>query len=188
MFKKISDFFYSISTGRVVLVLFVMYLLFNAVILPYCSERIDPGGTVKVLDLAFGYHTQEAKQVLEAFGEEGRKTYFFVDSVIDIAYPIIYTLFNILLFGFFLRQFFPKGTKYQWINLVPLITMLFDFGENIHILRLIRQYPDLHSSTVLMASVLGMIKWILGISIMLFSVLLFIAWMIKKYIQRKTIS
>ena len=39
-----------------------------------------------------------------------------------------------------------------------------------------------------MASVLGMIKWILGISIMLFSVLLFIAWMIKKYIQRKTIS
>lgn len=188
MVKKISDYFYSISSGKGVLVLLGFYLLFNLIILPYCSKRIYPGGTVKVLDLAFGYDTPEAKQVLDSFGVEGRKIYFFVDSVIDLAYPILYTLFNILLISFFVKQFFPKGTKYQWINLLPLSTMFFDFGENINILRLIRQFPDLHHGTVMMASTLGMVKWILGISIMLFSVFLFIAWLIKKFIQQKTIS
>jgi hypothetical protein len=80
----------------------------------------------KVLDGRWrGYSPEDVRKFFEAIGEDGRRLYARTERSLDVAFPIIYgSLFATLLVLLYGRL----GAKY--LVLVPLLNVLFDFGEN----------------------------------------------------------
>ncbi|WP_424982242.1 hypothetical protein [Maritalea sp. S77] len=85
-----------------------------------------------------GYNRQEALQVLQALGPDGRDYYLNHQLVLDIAYPALLALFIWQMLDFIARH----HTNW-WINFLkrvawaaPLV-MIFDYGENVLIARML---------------------------------------------------
>jgi hypothetical protein len=184
MLKKISDWIYERAHGRLVLLFFGLQILFTAFILPYFQEQFQPEGSTELLDLKFGFDTTTAFQLLDSYGEVGRSVYLQFESIWDVLFPLVYTLFNILFISFLLRKTFPENTKLRLLNLLPLLNMTFDFGENFGIVKLLGEFPNLSDFWVNFASTSGVIKWVFsGIGIGVTLVLL-LSWLTKAVRRR----
>jgi hypothetical protein len=168
MLKKVSDYFYHLTSGKLVLIFLALQMLFNLVIFPQFMVKSPTGDNLPILDLMFGFTPQRAYEVLNAYGEEGRQTSLFMGSVVDSIYPLVYTGLNILTISYLSQKLLPADSFWRLLNLTPIVAMLADYAENMGIISLIQSFPTLNNSTSHMASTAGMIKWIFaGISIVL---------------------
>ena len=178
MLTSLSNFARRHASGRNVLIFFVLQMIISAVILPYMQGKFDPTNTLGVLDLKFGFTADEAYNLLTAYGEEGRKYYFFAEAVIDIIYPIIYTITNVLLLSYVFKRGFAASSFIQQLNIFPILATIGDFSENAGIITMLNAFPERADGASGFASSAGMFKWIaFGISIALFLTGI-IAWII----------
>ena len=179
MITSLSNLAHRYASGRNILIFFVVQMLISAVLLPYMQTKFDPLGVLGVLDLKFGFTPDEAYNMLSAYGEEGRKVYFLIEACIDIIYPIIYTITNLLLLSFVFKRGFPADSFIQKLNILPLLVIIADLAENSGIITILNAFPERADSAANFASTAGIFKWItFGISIVLFLIGLF-AWAIK---------
>lgn len=179
MLTKISDFFVRFSNGRNVLFFLTLFIGFNALVFPYFKGKFDPTNTVVPLDLRMGFTKEEAFQMLDSIGKEGRSTYYFTETLVDSVYPFVYTLFSIFTIGFLISKVFPKNHNLFKINILPIVAMIFDFCENFGIVSMLRSFPEISESMVQFTSVSNILKWTFaGIQIVLMIVLL-ISWGIR---------
>lgn len=147
--------------------------------------KFDPTNTLGVLDLKFGFTADEAYNMLTAYGEEGRKYYLFAEAVIDIIYPIIYTITNILLLSYVFKRGFAANSFIQQLNIFPILATIGDFAENAGIIAMLNTFPERADGAASLASSAGMFKWVaFGISIALFLIGI-IAWIIATLNRRK---
>jgi len=165
----------AIANWKTNTVIFVVYLILSTIAFPYHANNIrkQTGEITRTLDMRFSYAVEEVEALFLKLKPEGRAEYHFVERVTDIAYPIVYGILMILLITN-LTTFLKL--KIWWV-LFPVLTMIFDFAENATILRLLDQYPTLHTSTVRLASSFSSMKWcfvvfsvstIIGLSILRF--------------------
>lgn len=108
----------------------------------------------------FGFTVQQAKQTLEALGEQALPQYKHIEEVEDFWYPIGYGILlclTILLLGW--RTTWPK-LAILVASCMPLLAMFLDFYENHYIVQLIDQYPNLRNETVQTASKYNIWKWL----------------------------
>lgn len=179
MLTKISDFFVRFSNGRNVLFFLTLFIGFNTIVFPYFKGKFDPTNTVVPLDLRMGFTKEEAFQMLDSIGKEGRSTYYFTETLVDSVYPFVYTLFSIFTIGFLISKVFPKNHNLLKINILPIVAMIFDFCENFGIVSMLRSFPEISESMVQFTSVSNILKWTFaGIQIVLMIVLL-ISWGIR---------
>ncbi len=166
MLKKVSDYFYRLTSGKLVLIFLALQMLFNLVIFPQFMLKSSIGENLPILDLMFGFTPQRAYEVLTAYGEEGRQTSLFMGSVIDSIYPLVYTVLNMLTISYLFQKLLPADSFRRLLNLTPIMAMVFDFLENNGIIRMIQSFPAQNESAAHLASTASMIKWIFaGISI-----------------------
>ncbi|WP_460470684.1 hypothetical protein [Emticicia fontis] len=178
MLTSFSNFVRRYASGRNVLIFFVLQMIISAIILPYMQGKFDPTNTLGVLDLKFGFTPDEAYNMLKAYGEEGRKYYFFAEAVIDIVYPIIYTITNVLLLSYVFKKGFPANSFIQQLNIFPILATIGDFAENAGIIAMLNAFPERADNAASFASNAGMFKWIaFGTSIALFLIGI-VAWII----------
>lgn len=184
MLSSLSKLAHRYATGRNVIIFFCLQMIISAGVLPYMQNKFDPTGTLSVVDLMFGFTPDEAYDKLNAYGEEGRKSYFFAEAVIDIIYPVIYTITNILLLSYVFKRGFKAGSFIQQLNIFPILAMIGDFAENAGIIGMLNAFPERADSAANFASNAGMLKWVaFGISIALFLIGI-IAWIVAT-IQKK---
>ena len=185
MLSSLSNFTRRYASGRNVLIFFCLQMLISAGILPYMQGKFDPTGTLGVLDLKFGFTPDEAYNMLTAYGEEGRKYYFFAEAIIDIIYPVIYTITNVLLLSYVFKRGFTAGSFIQQLNIFPILATIGDFAENAGIIAMLNAFPERADSAANFASNAGIFKWVaFGISIALFLIGI-IAWIIAVTQQKK---
>lgn len=178
MLTSLSNLARRYASGRNVLIFFVLQMIISAVVLPYMQGKFDSANILGVLDLKFGFTPDEAYNMLSAYGEEGRKYYFFVEAVIDIIYPIIYTITNVLLLSYVFKRGFAANSFIQQLNIFPILTTIGDFAENGGIITLLSAFPERADSAASFASNAGMFKWVaFGICIALFLIGI-VAWII----------
>ncbi|RYU95206.1 hypothetical protein [Emticicia agri] len=179
MLTSLSNFARRYALGRNVLIFFCLQMLISAGILPYMQGKFDPTGIVGVLDLMFGFTPDEAYDKLNAYGEEGRKYYLFAEAVIDIIYPIIYTITNVLLLSYVFKKGFAPNSFIHQLNIFPILATIGDFAENAGIIAMLNAFPERADAAASFASNAGMFKWIaFGMSIALFLIGV-IAWIVK---------
>jgi hypothetical protein len=184
MLKKLSNWIYERAHGGLVLLFLGLQMLFAAFILPYFQEQFQPESLTELLDLKFGFDTTTAFQILNSYGEVGRSVYLQFESVWDVLFPLVYTLFNILFISFLLRKTFPENTKLRLLNLLPFGNLIFDLGENFGIVKLLSEFPNLSDFWVNFASTSGIVKWLfsgIGIAITL---ALLLSWLTKAVRRR----
>lgn len=147
--------------------------------------KFDPTNTLGVLDLKFGFTADEAYNMLTAYGEEGRKYYLFAEAVIDIIYPIIYTITNVFLLSYVFKRGFAPDSFIQQLNIFPILATIGDFVENAGIISMLNAFPERVDAAASFASSAGMFKWVaFGISITLFLIGI-IAWIVANINRRK---
>ena len=149
-----TGFMQSRATGRTVLVLFAatmtVYLVMLLVTIPRVEE-FAPDAALFDLSPA-GYSYPEAMLLLDSLGPEGRDAYLFPQLALDFVYPGLFAVCYSLMLTWVFAKRFPPGSRIFYLAILPAFAGLFDYVENLLIIRMIAVFPGVSEGLVLVAS------------------------------------
>jgi hypothetical protein len=97
-------------------------------------------------------------ELLSALGEEGRKVYLLNQIPIDMIYPFLFGITYALLISYFLNKLDKLNTPFFYLCLVPLVAGIADYMENIGIITLLNDYPNLSMIQISTTNLFTVIK------------------------------
>jgi len=110
-----------------------------------------------ILDFEFGYSQEMAYQMLTALGTEGRA--FYLSRIVPMDFPFPFTY--MLCYAGWITLLLKLNTLKAWskyLLFIPVFAMLFDWLENLGIIVMLWNYPNLPAWAVYTASGSGMLK------------------------------
>lgn len=133
-----THYFQFISTTRNLWLSFVLTALFVVVIFPYLSAGVES------LDVRLdGYSHAEVMAALEGYGADGRWRYIWISLILDTIFPLLYCS----LYAGLIYRFAPREAL-KPLAYLPLIGGLFDLGENVQIVTMLAQFPEISVTQV----------------------------------------
>lgn len=153
------------ANSKNILLLFLLFLLFNFVLFPSFLRK---EGNAEALDLQFAYSAQKAYQLIENYGDAGRKSYIIGELTVDLIYPIIYSLLLSFIIYAILRN--PK------LALFPFLILITDYFENFGIVTMLYCYPQKLIYLAWITSFFSTLKW----TLVIFSISIIIYGSIKR--------
>ncbi|MCD4735035.1 MAG: hypothetical protein K8R53_03240 [Bacteroidales bacterium] len=164
-----KNFIQKNASGKSILFLSGMLLLFNFVLFPVFlpnEQNTEP------IDIQFAYTPQKAYHLIENYEETVIKLYIFGELTIDFVYPVIYSL----LLSFILFLVYKK----QKIALFPFLILIADYFENFGIVTMLCSYPQKLINVAWVTSFFSTLKWIL----IIVSILIITFGLIKKLVLK----
>ena len=132
-----------------------LFLIFLILVLPWMASLSEViTGTKESIDTNLSFNVSTYFHIRETFGEVGRKFYIIQRVSFDVIWPIVYTLFLVMLNSMMMKW------KDVHIKIV-LLAVVFDFLENIIAVIFMIQYPNEYQTIVYMLMMASMMKWIL---------------------------
>jgi len=180
-----NRFIFRLATGRNVLLAAGAFLVMASVIMPAAGKdilRLSQG--VPPLDLLIWYSPETAFQSIEAYGPEGRGLYRFIQLTADVVYPIIYTVFFMLLLGWLLIK--QRGGMPALVVFVPLAIFFFDMLENGCIVAMLTAFPKTFYGVAVLSGAATFLKWASVLATSLLALGLFLKWKFGQSIPSKT--
>ncbi len=182
--KKISVWFYQVTSWKLALLAFVIFLVFSGLTLPIESRKAEAysGGTGSA-DTTLFYSAQDLTKMAEGYGASGRQSYLRARWTFDLAFPLVYTFFLVTAISYFLGRIYPESAAFRLLNLVPLGAMVFDLLENTAVSLVMWRYPVPCPPGLLLAPVFTPVKWLLVVSsflLLIYTVLLFLMRKLRK--------
>lgn len=148
------------ATGKVVASLFAMTMLVYITMLSYSIPLVAafaPG--LPLFDLSpAGYSFAYATELLMALGTEGRDTYLTTQLPLDFIYPGLFSITYSLMLIWLLGKLVSTSSKVHNLAFIPFLAGLFDYAENVFIIKMINSFPEIQASTVEVASVFTLLK------------------------------
>ncbi|HYE83711.1 MAG TPA: hypothetical protein VEG39_16300, partial [Clostridia bacterium] len=170
---------------RTVIISFALFMCVNFLIngSPYGLTRlveITGGQSILDMEMLKGYSVERAYEILEALGEEGRTFNMRYIVPLDFPFPLSYGLFYFVTLTL-IMQSIRKNMGRPWlIGIVGLVAALFDWLENIMIIRLLQNYPTRLEGVAKLASVFTQLKSLFVMGSMLIIVVGLVVVIIKK--------
>jgi len=154
------DFMQGKASGKNVLLLFVLtmavYLLMLSVTIPRV-QSYAPETTLFDLSPA-GYTYSQALTLLESLGRAGRDSYLFPQLALDFVYPGLFAIcYSLMLVWLYSKRIRPDS-KWLYLAVIPVLGGLFDYIENILIIRMITTFPDVTEGLVSAANSATLLK------------------------------
>jgi len=158
--RKLLSFIQSVSTGKVVLALFIPAMIVYFIMLLYTIPQVaEYASGMKLFDLSpVGYSFEYANELLGALGVDGRGAYLYKQLPLDFIFPGLFALSCSLLLSWLFLKSQNESSKIFYFCFVPVAAGLFDYLENIGIIHLITSYPDISNISVSLASAMTIIK------------------------------
>lgn len=174
-----NRFIMRLSNWKVCLLFSGLFLLYLFLILPNESSKSDllTGGLVSP-DTQFIYSADDLRDLVSSYSPEAREYYVVSKVRFDILWPLVYGIWLTSSIGLLIRGIKKKGgfeekTIINWLPLLPLVAVCFDFLENIAVSALMLTYPDMPLLLLRAAPILTELKWLaLGASMLTAVVLL----------------
>lgn len=113
---------------------------------------------VGILGMEPGYSVEKAYNILDGQGAEGRTFYLKKIIPMDFVLPLTTMLFYTSVLLFLLKLMNPQYVLVNYVALVPLLAMLFDYFENISFIRMLISYPQKLILTAKVANVFTLSK------------------------------
>jgi hypothetical protein len=158
--NTLSRFLNKIATGPTLIVLLLAYISFPAYWLKNAEETINrlAGRPIGPIDLTFGFNPTQTLQMVADYGPEVRAFYTRTELTLDVIYPLVYTL----LFAVVLTMLFRNRPykPFAGVELLPLVTLVFDFLENATIVGLLTTYPAQSMTLAVLCEIFKLAKWI----------------------------
>lgn len=148
------------ASGKNVLFLFILtmavYLLMLLVTIPRVQSFAPD---LALFDLSpAGYTHAHALTLLESLGHDGRDAYLFPQLALDFVYPGLFAIcFSVMLIWIYSKRVGPDSWSLN-LAVLPALGGLFDYIENILIIRMITIFPDLSKGWVAAASFATLLK------------------------------
>lgn len=159
--QHLSRRLYALAQGRVVIAVVAVFVLFSALALPdQAAQSAARSGGARQPDTSFIYTPADLYQMAEAFGPAGRQAYIYARLTFDVAFPIVYGAFLIVMISWLAGKVLPAGHPARLLNLVPLPGVLLDYGENSATVLVMARYPLRTPVVDLLASVFTFAKWV----------------------------
>ena len=148
------------STGKVIVLLFVLTMAVYLTMLSYSIPAVTVfAPQLPIFDLSpFGYSFNYANELLDTLGPEGRNLYLSTQLPLDFIYPGLFSITYSLLLVWLFGKTFNAGSKIYYFALVPFFAGIFDYAENVFIIKMINSFPDLQVATVKTASTFTILK------------------------------
>ena len=158
----------------------VLTFIMNGTDLPFSTPTIEGhSGGLRILDMRFSYGPEEANQLFEALGTEGRRAYIVLHLVPDMLFPISYALAFACTSAWFLVRLLPLDHPLQWLSLTPLLSGVADLLENLSLVAANSSYPSRIDWLTQAASLLTKVKFgLMPIGVVLLSVMVLL-WFIR---------
>jgi len=152
------------STGKNVILLFSLNMVFYLTILFYSIPKVVAvAPEMKLFDISpSGYTTEYAISLLNSIGPEGRGLYMSLQLPLDFVYPGLFIISYSLLLAWLLKKNYDLESKAYYALYIPIFAGLFDYTENVLIIMMLKNYPNLASSLVTFASLATIAKSILS--------------------------
>ncbi len=103
-----------------------------------------------------GYSYIEAKNLFHNLDTKGRQAYLYQQIPLDLIFPILFAISFICIY--FLKKLNLLETQFIYIVLLPIISALFDYTENICIICILEIYPILSKNLIELSSFFTIIK------------------------------
>jgi hypothetical protein len=129
-----------------------------------------------ILDFEFGYSRDKAYHMIAALGEDGRSFYLTKIIPMDFPFPFAYMLCYAGWISLLIKYIAPLSAA-KYLTFVPLFAMLFDWLENLGIILMLSNYPNMPLLAIYTASISGILKTLFtlgSISIILVSLTVYI--------------
>jgi hypothetical protein len=133
-----------------------------------------------VLDLRMGYSVAEVSQYLVDLGEEGRLNYYNNFYPVDLFYPIAYAVFYFSVLVFLLKLLSVDKGKLNLLLFLPILGLIFDWGENLFIRSFINDFPVIVSFKCQISALFTVAKFLSVYGALLSIILLLILLIIRK--------
>ena len=186
MIKRLSNWFYRLSTGWVALAGLVIFFIFSATVLPAQSAKIDTNSSqAGTPDLSVFYTPTDLYQMAEAYGEDGRQAFIYARLTFDVVWPLVYLFFLTTSISWLLKTSLPSDKALLSLNTLPLLAFLLDFLENFSNILVMARYPDHTPFIDWLAPTFTFFKWMMiaGSIIILFYA---IALKIRSLVRRSS--
>ena len=185
--KRLIKFIAKNISGKKVLGLFIstnlVYTFMLTVTIPKTMEFSEG---MKLLDMMpTGYDLNYVSELFTSLGENGRLTYLTNQIPVDMIYPLLFGLTYCLLLGYFLEKLNKLNSPYIYLCLIPIIAGVADYLENIGIITMLKNYPNLNEIAVNTTNIFSVIK---SISTSIFFIVLIVILITLgiKVLNRKT--
>lgn len=161
--NRATSFLQNASSGKLVLILFVLTNVVYATIQGYSIPLVLSFSPESILfDMSpTGYGYAEAIELLESLGPEGRNAYLSVQIPIDLVYPAMFGISYALMITWILKQGLPKHSRAHFLAFIPVLAGLFDYLENASIVAMLYAFPDVSENLVQVASSFTLAKSVL---------------------------
>jgi uncharacterized membrane protein YhaH (DUF805 family) len=114
---------------------------------------------MKILDMMpGGYDSAYVNLLFNTLGKTGRDMYLYHQIPVDMIYPLLFIISYTLLLAFFLKKLEKLDTGLFFLCLLPLVAGIADYLENIAIITMLKHYPDLSDTQILMANIFSTTK------------------------------
>lgn len=135
------------------------------------ARLLEMSGGIPVFDMMpAGYDNEYASSLLTALGSDGRNYYLWRQIPMDLIYPALFGISFFLLATWLVGKLPAFQRILRLSAMVALAAGAFDYIENIFIILMIRNYPDLPDLLVNAASIATLSKS--GLTMIYFTVLI----------------
>ena len=158
--NRLVKFIEKNSSGKKVLGLFILtnciYAFMLTVTIP---KTMTYSNDMQLLDMMpTGYNLKYVNELFTELGANGRSTYLTNQIPVDMVYPLLFGISYCLLLGYFLKKMNKLNTQYRYLCLLPIIAGIADYLENIGIIAMLKNYPELTEVAVKTTSFFSLIK------------------------------
>lgn len=146
--------------GKKILFLFILTNLVYAFMLLVTIPKVMTFSKgLKLLDMMpTGYDVNYVKTLFETLGDKGRNAYLYNQIPIDMIYPLLFAISYCLILAYFLKKLNKLNSHLFYLCLLPLIAGSFDYLENIGIITMLKNYPDISHNLIKITNGFTMIK------------------------------
>ncbi|GAB4565674.1 MAG: hypothetical protein Fur0017_03130 [Anaerolineales bacterium] len=159
MLARISNTFYSVSTGWAALFGLVVFVLFMIFVLPQQAEKAEIYSSGVSPDTSYIYSASDLYQMAEDYGVEGRAAYIYARFTFDLIFPIAYLFFLTTSISWLLTRGLSEGSRWRLLNLFPLTGVVFDYLENTSASLVLGRYPAQTPVVDVLAPIFTAMKW-----------------------------
>lgn len=175
--------------GKKVIILLILSILAYVMMVLFTLPRLQAlAGGLELFDVRMiGYTPEYARQLLSALGSEGRQVYLTQQIPLDMIYSLLFAMSYSVLTAYLLHRLSWFEGPAFYLAMLPLIGGLLDGCENLAVMTMLNQFPDLSNQTAVLANYLTRTKFAFSMPALMSIVILliiFVAKMIWQVIQK----
>lgn len=122
-------------------------------------EVMQHSGGMKILDMMpTGYDAQYVNTLFSILGVAGRDLYLTHQLPLDLIYPGLFGVSSCLVLAYFLNKLEKLNSWLFYLCLLPLLSGLFDYMENIGIITMLKSYPNISEIQVQTTNIFTVLK------------------------------